>query len=229
MQSKWLEFKNEVVLLRQNGESTRTLEKKFGIPRSTLSGWFKTVVLTKTQREILLKRNRISLLNAQKKATRWHQQQKILRIKKAKENASSVADVIDTSDRNVLELSLALLYLGEGYKKNLLGIGNSNPKILNFFLRSIKILYNINSSGVICELNLRADQDVQKVKKYWSKTLGISLKNFKTVNFDKRTEGSKTYSSYKGVCQLRCANIAVQRRLLFLADIYCDRVVKKGG
>ncbi len=71
-----------------------------------------------------------------------------------------------------------------------------------------------------CELYLRYDQDPDELKKYWAKELALPLPNFTQVNRDKRTVGRKTYDHYKGVCSLRCGNVAIQRRLVFLAEQY---------
>jgi hypothetical protein len=46
------------------------------------------------------------------------------------------------------------------------------------------------------------------------------------LTFDSRTKGSKTYEYYKGVCVLRCGNAAIQRKLLFLAEEFCKKIIE---
>jgi len=46
MVTRWFDIKDKALDLRQKGKSIRFVEKKLGIPRSTLSGWFKNIILT---------------------------------------------------------------------------------------------------------------------------------------------------------------------------------------
>ncbi len=50
MTSKWFKSKPEAVTLRKQGKSIKFIEKKLGIPSSTLSGWFKNILLTEKQK-----------------------------------------------------------------------------------------------------------------------------------------------------------------------------------
>jgi hypothetical protein len=162
-----------------------------------------------------------SLVAARKEAVKWHRAEKSKRILLAENEADVILRNIDINDNSILELSLAILYLAEGSKKNIeTALGSSDPNTLRFFLRSLKILYNLDINKVRCELYLRYDQDPDTLKEYWSKELTLPLSNFTQVNFDKRTIGRETYDHYKGVCSLRCGNVAIQRRLVFLAQKY---------
>lgn len=87
-------------------------------------------------------------------------------------------------------------------------------------MKGIETVFDYDVSIVRCELYLRADQDPLTLKKYWAKELGLPPTNFKQVNLDQRSAGKKTYETYKGVCSLRCGNIAIRRRLVFLAEEY---------
>lgn len=46
MQSKWSKVKDEAIDLRKRGNSLNFISTKFGIPKPTLSGWFKGLVLS---------------------------------------------------------------------------------------------------------------------------------------------------------------------------------------
>ncbi len=228
MISKWYKFKKDAVRLRKKGLSLNSIKNKYGIPKSTLSYWFKNLTLNDLQKEKLLNNSSIALINARKKAILWHNKQKEKRIEEAKKQAISVLNNIDINN-NILEIALSILYLGEGYKKSSqTSISSSDPLILKFFLFSIKNIYNIDIKKIKCELNLRADQDPKKIKSFWAKELNLSLNNFNYIGFDKRTIGSKSFPDYKGVCVLRCGNVAIQRRLLYLANFFCNKIIKKG-
>lgn len=119
----------------------------------------------------------------------------------------------------------SILYLGEGFKKSpVTGLGNSDPLILRFFIFTLKKLYNIKPDQFSCHLHLRSDQDPKKMKIYWSQVLEIPLDRFKKESIDRRTVGIKTFNDYKGVCVIRCGNVAIQRKLVYLSRAYCERI-----
>jgi len=228
MISKWYEFKDRAIKLRKQGFSMNMIENRYGIPRSTQSGWFKNVKLTPVQKKKLLQNSKIALIAARKKAVLWHNEQKQKRLQEAKIKALKVLKNININDSNTLELALAILYLGEGARKtDETAIGSSNPLILKFFLAILKNVYNLDLKNIRCELSLRADQNPEKMKRFWARELKLPLRLFKQAKIDKRTIGSKTYHYYKGVCNIRCGTVAIQRRLLYLGDLFCKQVVEK--
>ncbi len=221
MKSKWFELKPKAIALRKQGESINVIESSLGIPRSTLSGWFKDVALTEKQQQALQQRRRNAWVKARQKAVEWHNEQKRVRLHIANTEAMRTLRSVDINDRHVLELALAVLYLAEGSKKNVeTALGSSDVATLRFFLNGLNKVFDYDINTVRCELYLRADQEPEDLKRYWSQELGLPIKNFRQVNFDKRSVGKKTYDAYKGVCGLRCGNVAIRRRLVYLAEEY---------
>lgn len=230
MISKWYKLKGVAIKMRMDGHSIRDVEIMLGIPRSTLSGWFRNVKIRLEYKRELRKKWRVALISARKKAVKWHNEQKALRILNAENEARKVFNKINVLNKGVMELALSMLYLGEGFKKtSVTGIGNSDPMILIFFIKTLEKLYDINPENIRCYLHLRADQNPVEMKLYWSKKLKIPINNFGKASIDKRTIGSKTYSSYKGVCVLRCGNVAIQRKLVYLGRIYCEKIITNLG
>lgn len=228
MVSRWIEWKEDAIALRKKGASITRIEKELGIPRSTLSGWLKGITLTKKQREALGRNRYHALIKARKAAVLWHNQQKQERLRKAEDDAGKVLDRVNSEDKDILELALAILYLGEGFKNNdETAIGSSDPLILKFFLTILFEVYKIDTSKIRCELGLRVDQNPRKMVRFWAKELGLPTSCFKQVNIDKRTAGSKTYSHYHGVCSVRCGNIAIKRKLLFLGRKFFEKVIEQ--
>lgn len=228
MKSKWFELKPDAIRLRKKGFSIGKIEHRLGIPRSTLSGWLRDIELSKKQKEKLTQNWKKALVKARKKAVLWHNAQKEKRLKSAKEQALKTVETIDITDKKILELALATLYMGEGTKSKVeTAMGSSDPLILKFFLATLKAIYNLDLKKVKCQLSLRADQKPEKMKRFWSKELSIPIDNFGYVNRDKRTVGSKTYPRYKGVCYITCGNVAIQRKLLYLGEIFCKKTIEK--
>jgi hypothetical protein len=221
MQSAWSHLKSEAIKLRRSGESLPHIHDVLGIPKSTLSYWFRDIELSVKQKDRLHKNWLNGLVTARKGAAKWHREEKLKRIVAAKNEAEVIFKNINLNDKYTLELSLAILYLAEGSKKNVeTALGSSDPNTLRFFLSALKKLYDLDIKKVRCELYLRYDQDPNELKSYWAKELSLPLSNFTQVNRDKRTIGRETYDHYKGVCSLRCGNVAIQRRLVFLAEKY---------
>ncbi len=212
--------------LRKQGKSYGEIYKALGIPKSTLSGWFRNIKL-RPKVQYILTGNRLKHLNeARKKAVLWHNQQRLTRMEEAEKQALNILSEIDLSNKPVLELALAMLYLGEGGKTDGTCMGNSSPIILRFFINSLKAIYDYDISKIRCDLHLRADQNPVKMKQYWSWELNLPLENFRYVSIDKRTLGRPTYPTYHGVCLLKCGNIAIQRRLVYLSQRFCENILK---
>jgi len=152
---------------------------------------------------------------------KWHHLQKENRLAEAKRAALHTLEKIRPTDMATQELALAVLYLAEGSKKNVeTALGSSDPVTLRFFINSLHTLFKYDTKAIRCELHLRHDQDPDELKRYWSSELSIPISQFTQVNQDKRTIGTATYPHYKGVCNLRCGNVAIRRRLVFLAEEY---------
>ncbi len=228
MINQWFFKKEKALHLRKQGLSLRQIAKQLNISKSTLSGWFKDIPLTQKQKQKLLKQWRSGLVKARSEAAKWHNNEKAKRLVLARDQALETLNNIEVDNKDIVDLALAMLYLGEGFKSNSeTGIGNSDPLILKFFLVALNKIYNIDISKIRCELHLREDQNAVKLKKFWSKELGLSINNFKYVYFDKRTIGSKTREDYKGVCMLRCGNVAIQRKLITMSREFCKRIIER--
>ncbi len=219
--------KFEAMRLRKRGISTRTIESRLGIARSTLHYWFKDVKISDYHKEILARKAKHSLVIARKEAVKWHNAEKEKRMRKAHVEAESVVSKLKDQD-TVDELALALLYLGEGMKKsNSTAMGNSDPMILKFFVGALEHLYMVPRNDMHCEIHIRADQEPAEITRFWSETLNIPIENFGKPSIDKRTVGRPTYSHYKGVCVVRCSRVAIQRKLVYIASMFCAQSAER--
>lgn len=222
MISRWASQKSKAVILRRKGYSIKYIEKILGIPRSTLSGWLRSVQLTKKQQTRLRRQAKQGLMRARVAAVRWHNAQKSARLEKAAQTGAEILKRIP-NDAAILELALAFLYLGEGSKRNpATSLGSSDSRIAKFFIQCLKKIYGVPEEKIKCYLHLRADQNPKAMKRYWSRKLKLPLSNFGKPSLDKRTAGKATYSHYKGVCLIECGRVDIQRRLMYIANGFCD-------
>lgn len=224
MISKWANKRAAAIALRRRGNSVRDIEKRLGIPRSTLSGWLRSISLTKKQKNKLDRQAKQGLIRARTAAVQWHNTQKNNRMKEASLLATEILKSI-SHDVATLELALAFLYLGEGSKKNhSTSLGSSDSRIAKFFVQCLKQIYTVPVESIKCYLHLRADQNPEALKRYWSRELDLPLTSFGKPSFDKRTIGKSTYSHYRGVCLIGCGRVDIQRRLMYIANGFCDTI-----
>ncbi len=225
MYAQWSHLKPEAIRMRKRGASLRDVSKKLGIAPSTLSHWFRNVPLSAYHKKLLKKRADKSLISARKSAVVWHNAQKTKRLEVAREEALRTLGQLRLQSDPIIELALAILYLGEGSKKSdMTSMGNSDARILRFFVEALHRLYHIPRTDMRCELHLRDDQNISTAIQYWSRELQIPSKNFSRPSVDKRTRGRPTYPHYKGVCIVRCSRVAIQRKLMYIATTFCDTV-----
>ena len=228
MKSKWFKLKETAISLRKKGFSIKHVEKKLGINRSTLSGWFKNIQLTQAQKDQLLLNWKNGLIAAQKKGSQWHMDQGNRRRTAIREEVQKFIPK-EAFDQKTGELIMATFYLAEGGKKeNSFAIANSNPAILKGIVTLLRYLYPLDESKFRCCLHLRSDQNEKELKSYWSKLLNIPEAKFHKTQFDKRTI-KKTYENYKGVCLVNYFDMALQRRVLYIGDKLLSIIDKNMG
>lgn len=223
MKSKWFDYKEDVINLRKKGVSMTVIEREFGIPRSTLSGWLKNVPLTEAQRTKLMKNKHDGWKKARENAVISKNIAKAKRLNHAKKQALDTFSSLPKESLAVLELALAMLYLGEGAKNHSTSLGNSDANILRFFLSSLEKLYELDRNNFRYDLHLRHDQDENLMRNYWAESLHVSPEKINYIVKDERTIGRPTRDDYKGVCLVNVRDISIQRRLKALYTIYCSK------
>lgn len=217
MKSRFLPLKSRAISLRKRGLSLKYIEKKLGIPRSTLSGWFKNIKLSKKQKKKLFNDWKNGLVRAREKAVLWHKNGRNERRERIKKEVEIFFNGLHI-DNKVGELLMAMFYLAEGGKtENSFMVANSNPQILKSIIILYRKLYKLDESKFSCVLHLRKDQNENKLKLFWSTLLKIPECKFTKTQFDKRTV-KKTYDHYRGVCVVNYFDMALQRRILFIGD-----------
>lgn len=211
--------------MRKKGFTYNEIVTRLNVPKTTIHYWFKDIVLpesahTKLAAKKLQHLKNIRLIAAnQKKECRMEKLTKIEDLVKGDYHNIKL-------DKKTKELLLCFLYLGEGFKaRNIVGMGNSNPAILRWFIYLLESVYGADRKKMAFYLYLRADQNEITEKEYWSGILGISITQFRKTQFDKRTLGKKTFVGYHGVCAIYLYDTKVEMRLTTLQKyIACMRV-----
>lgn len=209
--------REHAVALRLKGQSYRQISNELNVARSTLNGWLKNVPLTDAQQQKLLEQWRLGLLKARRKSVEAKKARKIENIRQNQLSAKAFLKSL-TLDNKVLELFLAGLYLGDGFKVNgRLGLGNANPQIVQLFVSLIRKLYPINENQLNAQIFGRADQNPDILIKYWSNLLNIPKNQFHHTQIDVRAK-NPTRSNYFGVCAVNYSDVSLQRRILAIGN-----------
>ncbi len=164
--------------LRKQNYSYNAINQQLGIPKSTLSSWFKTdtesihiksLLIKNAQRNAINKLHRLALIN-KKKWKKIHFEQR--------ETAKREFPSLVTNQLFGLGL---MLYWGEGDKKvenGIVRISNIDFRLLRIFIAFLKKLCRIPIEKIRIWLLLYPDLNEEVCKAYWSKKLNIPLNQF---------------------------------------------------
>lgn len=205
--------KELAVKLRLQGKSYREISEELKIAKSTLNGWLKNIEISPEQRQRLVEQWKLGLHKARLQSQLVKKARKLENIHESQVFAQDFLKSIEL-DNKTLELFLAGLYLGEGFKVNgRLGLGNANPQIMCLFITLIRKLYPINESKLNAQIFARADQDPELLVNYWSDLLNIPQAQFHRTQVDARAK-NPTRPNYFGVCAVNYSDVVLQRRIL---------------
>lgn len=219
-------LREKAIRLREGGKTFAEIKSalKVDAPKSTLSFWCKGIPLPLGFQRRIREYNKFNLEKARKIAL------EVNRIKR-KEYLQSIFDrnkhlkaILD--NREISKIVLATLYLAEGTKshRGSLIFGNSDPFIVSLFVYLLRYCYKIDERKFRCTLQCRADQNIKKLEKFWSRITKIPSKQFYKARVDPRTIGKKSKKlDYKGVCRID----------YFSGDIFLDllqipKIIYKG-
>lgn len=91
----------------------------------------------------------------------------------------------------------------------------------------LREIYSVDEKKFRVHLLLRADQDEQTLKEFWSRTVKIPITQFMRSHFDNRSQGKKSYATYFGVCVIYYYDVRIQRKLLALSDLLIKAIMTR--
>ncbi len=178
--------KNLAHKLRLSGKSYTEISLELGVPKSTLSDWFSSLVLSQKLREQINKKayekSIAGLIKRNKKQTTLA----IKRMQETRRNAMKEIKVI-TPD-NLFWAGLAL-YWAEGYKQpkivkgrevthHPIALTNSDPKLVKVFLKFLRERLAVPNEKIKADLRIFSHQNEEEIRNFWIKETDINLKNF---------------------------------------------------
>ncbi|MDD5750350.1 MAG: hypothetical protein PHU56_01725 [Candidatus Pacebacteria bacterium] len=224
------QLRKKAIGLRRTGKTYSEIQQalKIKIPKSTLSYWCNGIELPFRCQERIKK---IVSDNQKKSRAAALMAKKEKRQQFLKGLVGKNFYLIDKlQDKDFLKVILAMIYYCEGSKwKNHSGLmlGNSDPRLLNFYVNLLKKCYpDVISNEIFrCWVSHRADQDINGLNRFWSQKLGIPLRCFYKIKPDPRTVGKPTKrEDYKGVCVVSSRGSEIQLELETIAKMLFDKL-----
>ena len=216
----------KALILRKQKKSYSQIKEILGVSKSTLSGWLRAYPLT---------REEINNLRAhsEKRIERYRQTM----AKKRQTHLDSYYKIekkryLPLSPKELLVAGL-FLYWGEGNKsdRNTLSINNTDPSLIKFALYWMVKGLHVSKSNIHVYIHLYSDMDIKRELKYWSKELGIPLRQFVKpyIKESKRSEIDQKGFGH-GTCGIRIHSTVVKEHILMaikaISDGYGERVSK---
>lgn len=195
------EIRLKARVLRKKGESIIKIAKKFGIAKSTVSGWCDDIVLTEKQKRRLSYRDwRGPLMGAAA-----NKKKKVDTIKNFNREGLEYIGKLSTRDLTLIAISL---YWSEGSKiKGVFSFVNSDPfmiKCICKWLREDVALANDDFIPRVA-INEMHKPRIGKVLRFWSNLLRLPRSQFRSTFFIKNIQKKvyENYDNYFGTLVLR--------------------------
>lgn len=211
------------IKLRKEGKSYTDISSLLGIsiPKSTMTYWFKDLILPEKAKNEINKRNKEHLREARLLSISSRKKERNKYFEDLYQYNLPLQKMLD--DDSVARIALAILYLGEG-GKNLrrasIQFSNSDPYAICLFLKLLRQCYIIEEDRFRCTVQCRWGQDEERLKLYWSEVTNVPIKKFYKSRIDPRTINKLSNNKdYKGVCRIDYLSARVFHDILSLVDV----------
>jgi predicted transcriptional regulator len=194
--------------LRRQGMSVKEIARTMGASVGSVSVWVRDIVLTEAQVETL--KNRQRRIGAQQTGAQANRAKfKRLRSRYQEEGRAKARE------QRPLHMIGCMLYWAEGAKhKNALVFVNSDPNMMQMFIRFLRQELNVQGSDIRIHIITHATDTVEiaQIEQYWLRLLNLPQNSLKKTVIK---QGSTTrYNILQhGVCSLRVYDTALTHHI----------------
>jgi transposase-like protein len=192
------EERSEARRLRRQGRSIKEIARLVGVSASSVSLWVRDITLSEAQCEVLRQRLRTGCAGRS-----WTVAKALERRREAQQGGRSAARRHES-----LHSAGCMLYWAEGSRsRNSIRFTNSDPEMIRFFLRFLRVCFGVPDAKVRVTCNLFADhlERRQEVEHFWLETLQLpsSCLCKSTVNtYSKYSQKKRRNKLAYGTCRL---------------------------
>jgi hypothetical protein len=192
--------------MRKNGFSFGDISKKLQVTKSTISFWCKDIILSEYTIKRIKTEGRLKSIRGLLRYSELKRKERINRNIIQKKEGAMILGML--SERDVLMIGLGL-YWGEGYKyeNGELGFTNSNPYMIRFYFKWLK-LWNVEKDSLIFRLTINEffRKEENNIKSFWINFLSIQERQFSKTTFIKTNLKKallKDVDKYKGILRVK--------------------------
>ena len=212
--------------MRLKGFSYNEISRELGIPKSTLSSWFRELVLNDEAKERLKSRARIGtehLIKLNKQQTPKAQQ-------RAQENFLRGKNAIKKLDQTNLLITGVALYWGEGYKRLQIRDGreltghpikfvNSDAEMIKVFIKFVIEILAVQVKDIHATMRLYPHINEEEAFRFWTSVTKLPKEQFYKTSYQisGASKGIRPYNRLPwGTLQIDVCNTAKFHYLLGL-------------
>ena len=192
--------------MRQKGMSLGDITKSLQVSKSTASFWCKDIILTESAIRKIKAQGKIKSVRGLLQYSESKRKERIERNVLQRKEGAMKLEVL--SDRDILMIGLGL-YWGEGYKyeNGELGFTNSDPYMIRFYFKWLKI-WGVEKDSLIFRLTINEffKKEEFNIKNFWIKFLGVKDEQFSKTTFIKtnlKKASLKNIEKYKGILRVK--------------------------
>jgi hypothetical protein len=183
--------RDEAYKLRIQGFSYSEINSTLGVSKSTLSSWFKDLVLSDAALKRLQARVTMGVENG---LLRHNKLQTVKAVKRASLHREAGAREITELTEKELILVGTALYWAEGFKRlktrdgkertaHPIRLVNADPDMIKLFIRFLQKSLGVESSEIFLTMRLYDHINKERAFKYWMDVTGLPGDNFRKVTW----------------------------------------------
>ena len=183
--------RTKALALRLEGKSYAEITRELAVPKSTLSGWFRDVVLSDAAEARLKARVRLGTRHAFLRRNKLQTRHAELRAKMATEAGKERIGKLTQHDLMVIG---AVLYWGEGYKRlkvrdgkermdHKIGFVNADGRMIYVFIRFLTEILEIPREKIRASMRLYPHISEAAALKYWMGVTGLPGSQFRKTSY----------------------------------------------
>lgn len=210
MTNRLINTKAEVIKLRLQGASYSQIKKRFGVSKSTLSGWLRKYPLSPERIRELRDFSEQRIENFRNTMRMKRENRQKLVYQKEKEYLLPLS-------KKELYIAGLLLYWGEGAKTTptTTSLSNTNPNIVKFFVYWLLNVFHIPKTKISVKLHLYSDMNEGQETEFWSNVLTLPKTQFKKSYVKLSTLAGLSYKSFgHGTCNIIVCNRDLTEKII---------------
>ncbi|MDO8496515.1 MAG: hypothetical protein Q7S43_03605 [bacterium] len=195
------------------GRSYNEITRLLNVPKSTLSGWFTALELSKEATKRL--KDRVHAASLRGLLARNKNQTALAQARSKEMHDEGKSLIKDISKRDLLIIGTAL-YWAEGYKRPVVikgrvitshrvSLTNSDPDLIYIFLKFLREVYQVPDEQITIWIRYFEYQDPVYLLDFWQKKCNIPYSNFRNTlqTISISSQRKKSYNSLPfGVAQI---------------------------